>query len=334
MSGPQAQLESLRTGWNTCKIQDDQKHPLITLQHVDASVLIDGDFMMHGMDGGKRTASLLKQAVEKELRSSAPSNRVQVVVRVYANMKGLAKTYKDMDILPESASLDDFVRGFNMGDAMCDYVDAGNVFRQRRLCNATFQHDLADVHCQQILFGGTADTGYARLLGPLSEDEINRRRITLLEGTSRTGIILFRSTIAVSFGLNPPGNPSTDYATAAARAPSIPTSASATQQISDDPEKLMKAKMLLNKIGQRVDSPLKYSQQDFLSLKARKLCNSYHLLGTCPYLELYGNCRHIHAERLNNRQLMALQAVARQSPCPSGLDCSDLDSLLTGKLRA
>jgi hypothetical protein len=41
-------------------------------------------------------------------------------------MKGLAKTYRDMDILSESAPLDDFVRGFNMGDPMCDYVDAGN----------------------------------------------------------------------------------------------------------------------------------------------------------------------------------------------------------------
>jgi hypothetical protein len=41
-------------------------------------------------------------------------------------MKGLAKTYKEMDVLPESASLDEFVRGVNMGDPMCDYVDAGN----------------------------------------------------------------------------------------------------------------------------------------------------------------------------------------------------------------
>jgi hypothetical protein len=80
------------------------------------------------MDGGKRTASLLKQAVEEELQSSVPSTAhlVQVIVRVYANVKGLAKTYKEMEILPESASLDEFVRGFNMGDAMCDYVDAGN----------------------------------------------------------------------------------------------------------------------------------------------------------------------------------------------------------------
>ena len=45
---------------------------------------------------------------------------------MYANLEGLAQTYKDMKILPEVSSLYDFVRGFNMGDVMCDYVDAGN----------------------------------------------------------------------------------------------------------------------------------------------------------------------------------------------------------------
>jgi hypothetical protein len=81
-----------------------------------------------GIDGGKRAASLLKQVIKEELRISNPSTaqHVQVVVRVYANMKGLAKTYKDMDILPQATSFEDFVRGFNMGDVMCDYVDAGS----------------------------------------------------------------------------------------------------------------------------------------------------------------------------------------------------------------
>ncbi|KAI4673551.1 uncharacterized protein J4E88_008606 [Alternaria novae-zelandiae] len=104
-------------------------------RHAFASVLIDGDCMLFnddlvkaGLEGGKRAAHLLKQAVEEELRSSPPAlaHHTQVVIRVYANMKGLAKTYKDAEILPQLASFDEFVRGFNMGDPMCDYVDAGN----------------------------------------------------------------------------------------------------------------------------------------------------------------------------------------------------------------
>lgn len=51
---------------------------------------------------------------------------MQVVARVYANTKGLEKVYKDTNILPRSECLGEFIRGFNMGDSMCDYVDAGN----------------------------------------------------------------------------------------------------------------------------------------------------------------------------------------------------------------
>jgi len=82
---------------------------------------------MQGLDGGKRTANLLKQAVEEELKSSVPTtaHHSQVIIRVYANVKGLVKTYKEMEVLSEP-TFDEFVRGFNMGDAMCDYIDAGN----------------------------------------------------------------------------------------------------------------------------------------------------------------------------------------------------------------
>lgn len=290
---------------------------------------------------------------------------MQVIVRVYANVKGLAKTYKEMEILPESASLDEFVRGFNMVDAMCDYVDAGNgkecsdekvkgrprTVGQRSVsadfCKATFRNNLADVHCQQVFFGGTADNGYARLLGPFIEDEMVRRRITLLEGPpfaheladikDRFSIVSFDNVFRsqklvnikrrVSFHLTPPGTPSADYATAAARAPSTPIPASATQQGSAVSRRPVMAEILQNRLGQRVDSLLSYSQQDFLSLKSRKLCNSFHLLRRCPYLDNYGNCQHEHGERLNDRQMVALRAVARQSPCPSGLYCSDPDCL-------
>lgn len=84
--------------------------------------------MKHGIDGGKKTARLLKQVAKDELLSLIPStaHHVQVHVRVYANLKGLEKTYQDLGILPSSASFCHFIRGFNMGDAMCDYVDAGD----------------------------------------------------------------------------------------------------------------------------------------------------------------------------------------------------------------
>jgi hypothetical protein len=114
-----------------------------------------------GADGGKRAASLLKQAVEEELQACDPSaaHHVQVVVRVYANMKGLTKTYKEMDLLPQSTTFEEFVRGFNMGDVMCDYVDAGNgkecsdaKVKGKRIYAET-QHSSA--YCTQQCFSAT-----------------------------------------------------------------------------------------------------------------------------------------------------------------------------------
>ena len=51
---------------------------------------------------------------------------MQVRIRVYANMKGLASTYCSNQILDNALDFQLFVRGFNMGVSMCDFVDAGD----------------------------------------------------------------------------------------------------------------------------------------------------------------------------------------------------------------
>lgn len=56
---------------------------------------------------------------------STPIHHLQVVIRVYANIKGLAKTYKQVGVLSDASLFDEFVRGVNMGYSLCDYVDAG-----------------------------------------------------------------------------------------------------------------------------------------------------------------------------------------------------------------
>ncbi len=49
---------------------------------------------------------------------------VKVVVRVYANVEGLGKTYRSAGILKDPLQF--FIRGFNMA-ALCDFVDVGHV---------------------------------------------------------------------------------------------------------------------------------------------------------------------------------------------------------------
>ena len=51
---------------------------------------------------------------------------IQICVRIYANTKDLASAYC-YNRIPDSADdLHMFVRGFNMGYPMCDFVDAGD----------------------------------------------------------------------------------------------------------------------------------------------------------------------------------------------------------------
>lgn len=45
---------------------------------------------------------------------------------MYANVKGLSKKYKEANILPDTSDFYAFIRGFNMEDALCDFIDAGD----------------------------------------------------------------------------------------------------------------------------------------------------------------------------------------------------------------
>lgn len=64
----------------------------------------------------------MSEYVTKEL--NLPRN-IQIRVRIYANTKGLSSAYCHDKILDSSAEFDLFVRDFNMGHPLCDYVDAG-----------------------------------------------------------------------------------------------------------------------------------------------------------------------------------------------------------------
>jgi hypothetical protein len=61
--------------------------------------------------------------ISKELE--LPSH-IPIHVRIYANIKGLASAYYYNKILDSADDLYMFVRGFNMGYPMCDFVDAGD----------------------------------------------------------------------------------------------------------------------------------------------------------------------------------------------------------------
>ncbi|KPM40533.1 hypothetical protein AK830_g6009 [Neonectria ditissima] len=309
------------------------------------AVVIDGDCMpfqddlvKQGMAGGKKAASLLRHSIKEEVVKLFPSgsHHLKIVVRVFANMRGLAKTWRDF--LTEAVPLDDFVRGFNMGDAMCDYIDAGNGKEcSDEKVKGNIQHYLDDSHCRQIFFGGSADNGYARLLGPYSEDESIRKRISLIRGPpfayELMGIkdkfnnisfdTIFRTEKLPSGKLrvaSPPVSPSTNYASAVAKASTAPAPTTVATLRNGTGSKKPQG-VMWNSQGKRVDQDLRgtYSPDVYGDLKGRKLCNSFYL-AKCPNGSA---CSYDHSKKLNKEQMAALRAVARSNPCIYGPWCDD-----------
>lgn len=154
-------------------------------------VLIDGDCMnflnelvKQGMTGGDEAAKLLRRAVFDYLRYDEDfKHDHKIVIRVYANLRGLSKTYADKGLLLNATAFADFVSGFNKAHALCDFVDAGN---HKEAANTKLKEILSlhvyNVHCKQIIFGASADNGYASFLSSFFIDTDVSSRIRLLKG--------------------------------------------------------------------------------------------------------------------------------------------------------
>jgi hypothetical protein len=313
------------------------------------------ELVQAGLDGGKQAMSLLKQSVEKKLKilSGNVPPHLQVIIRVYANLQGLAQSYQNSGLLSNGQTLEEFVRGFNMGDPLCDYVDAGNgkecadekvkgKFSNRTAsetpltCSALFRHHLDDVHCRRVFFGASADNGYARLLGPYAQDNAQRQRICLIEGPpfereladlapnfETASFDVFRKSQQLpNTNRRVSSASSSNYASAARKTPS-PSTQSAVLSTAASSQERSPVKILRNSKGERLDSKLSYDQHTLNSLKVRKLCNKYALLGKCPFESSFGSCIHAHSQDLNEREKDALRAIARMSPCPTGSGCSN-----------
>ncbi|KAI9807275.1 MAG: hypothetical protein M1833_000018 [Piccolia ochrophora] len=330
--------------------QGNERDLKVQLRHKQAEtdrnafvlVLIDGDGMnfcdelvQAGDDGGKKAASLLMNFVSDYIQHEDFSHRhdIDVVVRIYANLKGLRKTYQDARILEGFADIEPFVRGFNHMYPLFDFCDASNGKEcSDRKLQRVLNLFIKNVHCKHIFFGGSTDNGYARDLVPCSTDKSLAKRITLLEGPpfarelldlkksfSNASIPgLFRSqkipTRKVSFSITPPKSPSPSYASAIAHAG--PANGLPVAQ----PTKVTQPAVIRrNKADQRIDPQPKVAPAVITEMKHRKLCNQYHLQGACPFAK----CLYIHGQSLDDRELEGLRAVARLSACSYGVYCED-----------
>ncbi|RDW92933.1 CCCH zinc finger DNA binding protein [Aspergillus mulundensis] len=152
------------------------------------SVLVDGDgmnflerFIQDGKNGGHDAARALIHAVKDHIKQIDPeaSPNISYNIRVYANVLGLTKVYREVNILRPGEDLSNFIRGFNMESPLCDFIDSGDGKECADVkIKGLFDQALNNIHCQRIIFCASADSGYARVLGP----HRGSSRISLVQG--------------------------------------------------------------------------------------------------------------------------------------------------------
>ncbi|KAK4962288.1 hypothetical protein LTR28_004575 [Elasticomyces elasticus] len=156
------------------------------------------DLLKEGESGGKRAAALLHDAATKYAQTNVQElpSEFKIVVRVYANVKGLADVCVRAGLVDTVTKIEDFVRGFTCGKNLFDFVDVGydkdladgkigGMVAQLGLHSSSeiFNLHLYDFHCRQIFFGCSRENSHAHILGEFSTDDEIKSRVTLLEGT-------------------------------------------------------------------------------------------------------------------------------------------------------
>ena len=142
-------------------------------------------FLSDGEKGGRQAAWLLKDAIKKwasQFQPDLPSD-YRIVVRIYANVRGLADVLVRAGIIENIYQFEDFTRGFTRSHTLFDFVDVGSgKDRADAKIIDGLKLTLLDYHCRQILFGCSHDNGYARTLESFADDGQAKARVTLLEG--------------------------------------------------------------------------------------------------------------------------------------------------------
>ena len=106
------------------------------MQNRDAFILVllDGDGMIfddrliaNGEAGGKEAAALLWNAISNDVHQRIPDLGIdyKIVVRIYANLKGLGDACNRSGIIDHPLHMDEFARGFTGSRQLFDFIDVG-----------------------------------------------------------------------------------------------------------------------------------------------------------------------------------------------------------------
>ncbi|KAH8892053.1 hypothetical protein GQ53DRAFT_781712 [Thozetella sp. PMI_491] len=151
-------------------------------------VLIDGDGLLfkeslvrQGREGGKAAAYALRSAILRECGEHAKD--IEVIAKCYSDLGGLGKSMRCDGCLDNETDLRDFWQGFTQGELAFDFVDIGHSNeRAGHKLKETTKWNLRNYNCKQVILGVSHDARYGPYLDELFQDDMVRRRVTILEG--------------------------------------------------------------------------------------------------------------------------------------------------------
>lgn len=79
--------------------------------------------MKQGLEGGKRAANALRQAIAQQCREA---DNTEIIAKIVANLNGLGKAMKRDGSVNNENDLKEFMQGFTQAKASFDFVDVGH----------------------------------------------------------------------------------------------------------------------------------------------------------------------------------------------------------------
>ncbi|KAJ1323751.1 hypothetical protein MN608_10997 [Microdochium nivale] len=310
---------------------------IVALIDADADCYFFRDgFLEKGLNGGELAADALHASLQQFVRTlpgGALVSEVDIVVKAFAKMSGLASALQAAGKIRGPEQLRAFAAGFSSRKPFFDFIDVGPLKEGADVkfkANAEFYLD--SFQCKHLFLGCVHDEGYVSWLQQFVGDPRLANRMTLIEGQmflQRMKNLNLKSTRLDSVFNDVPRPSSasvsaTSAAAAAAAAAAVAASAAPVATIPTvGPNGGMKlqvqsgrlAPVVLDATGCRVDRALNVSKAVKERIAKGELCYWLYLRGRCDIVGSSGHKRnHVH-RALTNEEYDALWEQARFGKC-------------------
>ncbi|KAL8927602.1 MAG: hypothetical protein Q9172_001312 [Xanthocarpia lactea] len=267
--------------------------------------------------GGKLAADELLARVKEYLKDlNLEVENTDVVVRAYANVRGLGKACVKNDLMKPTADLGLFANGFTGRHPLFDFVDVG-VGKERadHKIRELFLFHINSLQCKHVLLGVSHDSGYVPFLERFVADDAVQHRVTLLDGYQVSAAIRnlgFKKIVSFPSVFARAWTPITQNGNHQVQSPTpAPVSRATKRQYRSsavDPSRL--GPVMKNEQGQRIDKPLNVNDGIVNAIQTKNLCMWLFLKGYCA------GCERNHAHPpLSKPEYDALWSVARRGKC-------------------